>query len=223
MDGTGILKGLAVTFKRMLDTYIDDFKRGKKRYYTEEGIRYRQSAEVKGIFTVQYPEEKLPVPEEFRFVPFLVYDEGPNGERKDRCTACGICSKVCPAQCIWIKRATNPKTGRPVPRSEEFYIDIDMCMNCGLCAEYCPFDSIKMDHDYELATYDRHKDNILNKERLLKPASYYAQIRPLNYAREEEAKRQAEEAKRKAAEARAKRMAARKKTATPPKKKDNES
>jgi NADH-quinone oxidoreductase subunit I len=208
MDGSGILKGLGVTLKRLVDTYVDDFKRGKQRYYTEEGIEYRRSAEVKGIFTVQYPEEKLPTPEEFRFVPFLVGEEREDGTLDPRCTACGICSKVCPAQCIWIVRSKDPKTGRPRPKPAEFYIDIDLCMNCGLCAEYCPFDSIKMDHDYELATYDR-RDNVLDMQKLLKPVSYYAEIRPLNYEREEEARRKAEEAKRKAAEARAKAKAAR--------------
>ncbi len=208
MDGSGILKGLGVTLKRLIDTYVDDFKRGKSRYYTQEGIEYRRSAEVKGIFTVQYPEEKLPVPEEFRFVPFLVYEETAEGEQKIRCTSCGICTKVCPAQCIWIERTTDPKTGRPRPEPADFHIDIDLCMNCGLCAEYCPFDAIKMDHVYELATYDR-SNNVLHMERLLKPVSYYAEIRPNNYQREEEARRKAEEAKRKAAEARAKAKAAR--------------
>ncbi|HFC10559.1 MAG TPA: 4Fe-4S dicluster domain-containing protein [Chloroflexi bacterium] len=209
MDGSGILKGLGVTFKRLIDTYVDDFKRGKKRYYTEEGIEYRRSTEVKGIFTVQYPEEKLPVPEEFRFVPFLVGEEKEDGTLDPRCTACGICTKVCPAQCIWIVRSKDPKTGRPHPKPAEFYIDIDLCMNCGLCAEYCPFDAIKMDHDYELATYDRFADDVLDINKLLKPVSYYAEIRPRNYEREEEARRKAEEAKRKAAEARAKAKAAR--------------
>ncbi len=202
MDGLGLLKGLGITLKHLIDSYVDDLKWWGKRYFTPEGVEHRRSAEVKGVFTVQYPEEKLPVPEEFRFVPFLVYDEEPDGGRKVRCTSCGICAKVCPPQCIWIVRGTDPKTGRPVPEPAEFYIDIDICMNCGLCAEYCPFDAIKMDHDYELATYDRWQNNILDKERLLKPASYYAQIRPTNYAREEEA-RQAKAAA-KAARARGK-------------------
>jgi NADH-quinone oxidoreductase subunit I len=54
-----------------------------------------------------------------------------------------------------------------------------------------------MDHDFELAGYDRVEANIHLKERLLKPASYYAGIRPLNYALEQKAI--AEEAERKAA------------------------
>jgi NADH-quinone oxidoreductase subunit I len=188
MYGWGIIKGLGVTLKRFFDTYRDDFRQGRKRYFTPEGIAHRSSVKTMGIFTVQYPEEKLPVPEEFRFIPFLVYDTGPNGEQQDRCTSCGICAKVCPPQCIWIERTNDPVTGRPVPEPRNFYIDVDICMNCGLCAEFCPFDAIKMDHDYELAIYNRHEHNIFNKQRLSKPASYYNSIRPVNAAREDAAR-----------------------------------
>ncbi len=188
MDGLGIIKGMGVTLKRFVDTYLEDIRWWGKRYYTQEGVAHRSSAKTRGIFTVQYPEEKLIIPEEFRYIPFLLYEEGPNGEKQDRCTSCGICAKVCPPQCIWIVRTNDPNTGRPVPEPAEFYIDVDICMNCGFCAEYCPFDAIKMDHDFELSVYDRHAKNIFDKEKLSKPVSYYASIRPANYAREETAR-----------------------------------
>lgn len=193
MYGKGILKGLLVTGKRFLNTYLDDLAwllRGKKRYYSEEGIRHRSSKDTKGIFTIQYPEERLITPEEMRYVPFLVYDEKPDGKREVRCTSCGICAKVCPPQCIWIVRSNDPNTGRPIPEPTEFYIDVDICMNCGFCAEFCPFDAIIMDHDFEIASYGR---SVYNMEKLLKPASYYRSIRPQQYARNE-AERQAKEA-----------------------------
>ena len=199
MYGKGIIKGALVTLRHFFETYIDDIRRLGKRYMTPESIEYRSSKDVSGIFTVQYPEEKLPTAEEFRFIPFLVYDQNEEGGRDIRCTSCGICAKVCPPQCIWIVQTTDPDTGRPVPEPEEFYIDIDICMNCGYCAEYCPFDAIKMDHDYELASYDRSEAHIFDKERLLKPAEYYAEIRPRNFARED-AIRKEKEAKKAAAE-----------------------
>jgi NADH-quinone oxidoreductase subunit I len=195
MYGLGILKGLGVTLKHFLETYVDDVRRLASRSDKAEALAVRQGSRARGVFTVQYPEEKLPVPEEFRFIPFLVYDEGPDGEQAIRCTSCGICAKVCPPQCIWIERTSDPATGRPVPAPKDFFIDIDICMNCGLCAEYCPFDAIKMDHDYELASYDRHARHIFDKERLLKSAAYYASIRPTNNAREEAARREKEAAK----------------------------
>ncbi|MFO7584620.1 MAG: 4Fe-4S binding protein [Anaerolineales bacterium] len=193
--GKGILKGLMVTLARFVNTYLDDIKWWGKRYYTPEGLAHRSSKDARGVFTVQYPEEKMPVPEEFRVNPFLVYDEGENGEKDIRCTACGICAKACPPQCIWIVQDNDPETGKPVKKPTEFYIDFDICMNCGFCAEYCPFEAIKMDHDYEIASYGR---NLADINDLLKPASYYAQIRPLNYAREEAVKAEKAAAKAKA-------------------------
>ncbi len=200
MDGKGIFKGLSVTWNRFWSTYTEDirwFFSGKKRYFNEDGVKARASKDTKGIFTVQYPEEKLIIPEEFRYVPFLVYDEA-DGKKEIRCTSCGICAKVCPPQCIWIVRTNDPVTGRPVPQPAEFYIDADICMNCGFCAEYCPFDAIKMDHDFEIASYGR---NVYNIDKLMKPASYYESIRPLNATRENEARKAKEAAKAAKAEA----------------------
>jgi NADH-quinone oxidoreductase subunit I len=188
MYGMGMIKGLGVTLKHFVETYLEDLRWIGRRFDSPESLAVRQGPRARGIFTVQYPEVKLPVPEEFRFVPFLVYEEGAEGEKKPRCTSCGICSKVCPPQCIWIVRTINPATGRPMPEPAEFTIDIDLCMNCGLCAEFCPFDAIKMDHDYELATWDRLRDNVHDMRKLLKPVSYYAAIRPANYAKEEAAR-----------------------------------
>lgn len=194
MFGFGILKGLSVTLKRFVDTYLDDIAWWGRRYFKAEGIAHRASKDTRGIFTVQYPEERLLLPEEFRFIPFLVYDEKEGGGKEIRCTSCGICAKVCPPQCIWIVRTNDPHTGRPVPEPAEFYIDADICMNCGFCAEYCPFDAIIMDHDFEIASYGR---NVYNMEQLLKPASYYKSIRPLTYQHNVD-ERQAKETARKA-------------------------
>lgn len=201
MYGLGLIKGLGVTLKHFIESYLDDIRWLGRRYYREGALAERQGPNARGVFTIQYPEEKLPIPEEFRYIPFLVYEEGEDGDRELRCTSCGICSKVCPPQCIWITRSNDPKTGRPIPTPSNFFIDIDVCMNCGLCAEFCPFDAIKMDHDYELASYDRFTDHIFNKERLSKPLSYYQAIRPTNFAFEEAEraeKEAAKEAKRKA-------------------------
>lgn len=192
MYGQGIWKGLSITIKHFVDTYIDDFKWGIKRYTTDEGFAARQGTDARGLFTVQYPEEKIAVPERFRYIPFLVVndDDHPEEPGHEWCTSCGICAKVCPPQCIWIVRGKNPETGRPKPEPEEFYIDIDICMNCGYCAEYCPFDAIKMDHDYELSSYDRTTAHIYDKEKLSKPLSYWQTIAPTR-AEEERLAREA--------------------------------
>jgi NADH-quinone oxidoreductase subunit I len=189
MYGLGILKGLGVTFKHFFNTYLDDLKyAGKKIGMTD--FEVRQGLKAEGIFTVQYPDEKIAVPERFRFVPFLVVEDADHPDRPghDWCTSCGICAKVCPPQCIWIVRGEDPVTKRPIPEPEAFFIDIDICMNCGFCAEFCPFDAIKMDHDYELASYDRTGHHIFDKEKLSKPFSYWKTIAPTTAAEEAEAR-----------------------------------
>lgn len=186
MFGIGLVKGLGVTLKHFFVTYWEDLQFLLKGYDRQAAFKVRQSTQGNGIFTVDYPEEKLIPPERFRFVPFLVYDEV-DGERKIRCTACGICSKVCPAQCIWIVRGKGPD-GKPKQQPDEFYIDVGTCMNCGTCSEFCPFDSIKMDHDYEQAAYERQVSHIHGLDKLLKPASYWRSIAPTVAAAEDEAR-----------------------------------
>lgn len=183
MYGLGVIKGMGVTLRHLVDTYVEDWKHLGKGKGNDKSFHIRQSVSGKaiGLFTVEYPEEKIAVPERFRFVPFLVMnnlDEEFN-PGKSWCTSCGICAKVCPPQCIWIVRGTNPQTGRPIPEPEEFYIDIDICMNCGYCSEFCPFDAIKMDHDYELASYDRSAHHIFDKDKLSKESRYYRAIAPV--------------------------------------------
>ncbi|MBK6434187.1 4Fe-4S binding protein [Candidatus Amarolinea dominans] len=206
MFGSGILKGLGVTFKHLVDTFTDDVKKIPSRYAGLNGDRQfiDQPWNEEGLFTIQYPEEKRVIPEGFRFIPMLLWD---TAKSEDRCTACGICAKVCPPQCIWIVRDKDEK-GKPVTRPAEFYIDASICMSCGFCAEFCPFDAIKMNHDYELATFDRYPRLIYDKETLTVPIEYYARLWPAQYQEEERVRAAEEEAKRKQAEERARAAAA---------------
>jgi NADH-quinone oxidoreductase subunit I len=184
-------------------------------------LEYRMDPHNEGFYTMQYPEEKPKIPEAFRFLPFLVTDyEGPSLEIKarnelNRCTSCGICAKACPPQCIWIVRTTDA-TGKPIPQPEAFYIDTDICMNCGYCAEFCPFDAIIMDHEYALADYGRdgQTNHVHDLDRLLRPASYYKEIKPTQYNLREQERIAAEEEKQRKAEEKAKQAAARKAAAT---------
>jgi len=207
MYGSGILKGMGVTMKHFVETFVEDFKyvfKGGRNI--DKHMAIRQGPKAKGIFTVQYPEEKLPVPENFRYIPFLVYD---TEKQDDKCTSCGICAKVCPPQCIWIVRTTDPQTKRPVPQPAEFYIDATICMSCSLCAEFCPFDAIKMDHDYELSSFERFSTLVYDKAKLTRPDTYHAAIHPTDWAREQKEKEEAAKKEaEKAAAAAAKKAAA---------------
>jgi NADH-quinone oxidoreductase subunit I len=189
MVGWGILKSLSVTLGRFVMTYVDDlkwfFKGGFGKRYSPAALAVRQSPKGRGIFTVQYPKERLPLPENYRTFPFQVLDPQTG---KTRCTACGTCARVCPPQCIWIVRATNPKTGRPAREPAEFHVDVSICMSCGLCAEFCPADALKMDHAYEITADQRDGAFLWGLERLAKPLAYHAEIHPTDYAAEQAAR-----------------------------------
>jgi NADH-quinone oxidoreductase subunit I len=192
MFGSGVLKGLGVTLKEFVATYVDDVKKIPSRYAGgKEELDQTAASAQNGIFTVQYPEERRKLSERFRYIPMLVYD-AETGE--DRCTACGICAKVCPPQCIWIVRAKDEK-GKPIPQPAEFFIDTTICMNCGLCAEFCPFDAIKMNDDYEIAAQQRMPYLVFDLKELRVPTTYYARIKPTDWA-DEEAARAAKEAEK---------------------------
>ncbi|MCB0108403.1 MAG: 4Fe-4S binding protein [Caldilineaceae bacterium] len=198
---------MGITLKHALDTFSDDRKDVPSRY--ADSIKLNNNRRIieqplsqEGLLTIQYPEERRLLPERFRYIPMLIWD---TEAKEDRCTACGICAKVCPPQCIWIVRDSD-ENGRPVARPAEFYIDAAVCMSCSFCCEFCPFDAIKMNHDFELAVYDRYPQLVYDKAELTVPVEYYAALWPTQYAAEEEARRK--EAEEKAAQAAAKEKAA---------------
>lgn len=157
--GQGIIKGLAVIWSHW----------GKS--WTK---KLEHLSDIDGVFTVEYPEERLVLPEASRNMPILLYEDATGHEL---CTSCFQCERICPPQVIHIKQAKHPETGKPVPAAEEFIIEYDACMGCGLCAEVCPFDSIKMDQAYELSTHD-HPSLTVHKRGLLRPVSYYQSNAP---------------------------------------------
>lgn len=179
MVGHGILKGLLVTARNFLGSYYDPER----------------------LVTIQYPEERQPLPENSRSFPMLIYD-GEDPETGLRCVACKICQNECPAQCIFIVQDQDSR-GRPLRRPKVFDIDLSLCMGCGICAEVCPFDSIKMDHRFELSTFERFSSLLLHKEDLARPNTYYHQIRPREA---EEADRRVQRARELAEEAKAAKM-----------------
>lgn len=153
--GKGLLEGFAVTAKNLVQSYFDG---GRKER----------------MFTYQYPEEKMALPENSRAFPFLVYDGTPD---KMRCTACKICEIECPPQCIYIVMERDEK-GKPLQRPKVFDIDTSVCMQCGICVEVCPFESIKMDCDYEKSQYGRFAPLLAHLPDLLRSNEYYHQIKP---------------------------------------------
>jgi NADH-quinone oxidoreductase subunit I len=162
MIGTGILKGMAVTARNFVGSYFD---------------RER-------LITVQYPEERNPLPENYRNFPFLVYD-GEDSQAGLRCVACKICEKECPPQCIYIVKSDDKKPdymGKPQFYPKVFDIDISVCMSCQICVEVCPFEAIKMDKDFELSTRERFDALLMRRDDLAKSNDYYRRISPTDAA-----------------------------------------
>ncbi len=96
--------------------------------------------------TVQYPDR----------TPEPILDMIPDGYRGilevniETCTACMLCMRACPVQCINI---VVEKVGDPPKRMlTHFGINIAKCMFCGLCSEPCPTGAIHHSKEFEGAT-----------------------------------------------------------------------
>jgi NADH-quinone oxidoreductase subunit I len=113
-------------------------------------------------FTRQYPEERWNPPTSFRGRPVLVHEDG-----IERCVACGLCSRVCPALAIEVQAAETELDKERYP--ERFEINMLRCIFCGFCEEACPEEAIIMSDEYELV-FTRYEDAIYGKDKLLMSA-----------------------------------------------------
>lgn len=112
-------------------------------------------------FTRQYPEEKWAPPTAFRGRPVLVQDE----KGIERCVACGLCSRVCPALAIEVQ--ANEVPGLDKERyPEKFEINMIRCIFCGFCEEVCPEEAIVMSDEYILI-FSSQEEAVFGKEKLL--------------------------------------------------------
>ena len=112
---------------------------------TAKGMRItaRYGVDPKEEVTLQYPEERWEIPQGYR--GFLRNDV-------KTCTACTMCVKVCPVDCISLESVRGADK-RMVLASYD--INIGRCMYCGLCVEACPVKSLTHTSGYEKASTAR--------------------------------------------------------------------
>ncbi len=149
----------------------------EKLYIPEilKGMKLTFGQMVKKKDTREYPEEKWIPPASYRGAPVLVQEE--NGI--ERCVACGLCSRVCPALAIEVQAAETADEKERYP--ERFEINMLRCIFCGFCEEVCPEEAIVMSPTYEMVFTD-YEDAILGKDKLLTPVE---KLRPrLEFLRE---------------------------------------
>jgi len=120
MWGTGILNGFVITMRNW----------------------------ARGPITVQYPEQRLELPERARWTVTPKFNE----DGSTKCTACSLCERECPDHVLRLDVTTNEAREKHI---NAYVYEVGACMMCGLCADACPYDAIYMSHDFELATTDR--------------------------------------------------------------------
>src|ERR1700748_2049545 len=137
-------KGLSLTFRHL-------FASNAKRKVTpaSDNNYFKQ---LEGTNTIQYPHQKLPVPEVGRYQLEVEIDD---------CIVCDLCAKVCPVNCIDIEsiKATEAIGQTSDGTTKRLYaakFDIDMakCMYCGLCTVVCPTECITMTNQYDKTVFE---------------------------------------------------------------------
>lgn len=106
----------------------------------------------KGLQTIQYPHESLPVPDNGRY---RLHNE------IDDCIVCDKCAKVCPVNCIDIEAIKDTEvyghTSDGTPKrihAAKFDINMAQCCFCGLCTTVCPTECLTMTKTFDFSEYD---------------------------------------------------------------------
>jgi NADH-quinone oxidoreductase subunit I len=109
--------------------------------------------------TIQYPNERYPIPDRARNRLYVNMDD---------CIGCNQCSNACPVNCIKIETVKSLPTEDLGTTSSgqkkrlwvtKFDIDFAKCCYCGLCTFPCPTECINMTTFFEYSEYKR--DNLL--------------------------------------------------------------
>lgn len=181
-----------------LTTYFTDIYRSVSSAMTGMGITFKQM--ISPTVTLQYPHEKLKMPDRVRNRLYMNFDD---------CIGCELCAKACPVDCIDIEVMKAPPTETLGETSTgqkkriyvtKFDIDIAKCCYCGLCVYPCPTECLKMTDVYEFSEYDR--SNLIYNFGTMSPSEVEtAKLKVKQYDEEQVAKKAAAAAQAAAAKA----------------------
>lgn len=162
----------------------------------------------KPAVTIQYPEQRLVLPERERNRITVNIDD---------CIGCDQCAKACPVSCITIdtiKAVPGDIVGKTGVTSQgkkkalfvpNFEIDFGKCCFCQLCVFPCPTECIYMTDVFEYSVYDRN--DLVYQFTDMTPEMAEDKRKKLEEYQAEQARKK-EEAAKAAAEAKAKAAAA---------------
>ncbi|MEM7305961.1 MAG: NADH-quinone oxidoreductase subunit I [Planctomycetota bacterium] len=130
--------------------------------------------------TVQYPDERLPIPNRYRGIHYL---------EQEKCINCLACARACPIDCIEMDAVRHGKELEWV----SFTLDYQKCMFCELCVYPCPKDCIHMGTEYAFVSYDRSEFNhdLLSFQGMAREAK----VRMVEAEKKKKAKEEAKKAK----------------------------
>ena len=111
------------------------------------GLRITGKYLLQKPITVQYPDERLPIPERYRGIHYL---------EQEKCIDCLACARACPIDCIEMDAVRHGKDFEWI----SFTLDYQKCMFCELCVYPCPKDCIHMGTEYAFVTFDRSEFNL---------------------------------------------------------------
>jgi len=124
---------------------------------------------LKNVFrpavTMQYPEERPPIPPGYRGIPALVRD--PHG--REKCVSCQLCEFVCPPKAIRITPGEIPdgaENEHVEKAPQDFEINMLRCIYCGLCEEVCPEEAIFLQGTFDPLVGTTREEFVNHKDKL---------------------------------------------------------
>jgi NADH-quinone oxidoreductase subunit I len=106
------------------------------------GMRITGKYLLQKPITVQYPDERMPIPDRYRGIHYL---------EQEKCIECVACARACPIDCIEMEAVRHGKELEWI----SFTLDYQKCMFCELCVYPCPKDCIHMGTEYAFVSFDR--------------------------------------------------------------------